>query len=244
METGEPFTADCAFISHSYLYGVNINLPHNLNAVKMPRAKVQPTRADSYHHGDLRTALIQATDEILAERGVEGFSLREAARRAGVSPAAPAHHFGSATGLLSEVALLGFDDLAKHLRVDASEGTPVQRLRKQGIGYVTFALKHPGRFHLMFRRDLLSTDHTVLQQAGANAMAQLEDTIRALHSVPADRSLSADAHAALLAAWSMVHGFAHLALDGKLGHMHDGATPEALLDDVLPKLLESQWPDP
>ena len=67
---------------------------------------------DRYHHGDLKTALIRAADEILAEHGLEGFSLRAAARRAGVSAAAPAHHFGDTAGLLSEVAVLGFDELA------------------------------------------------------------------------------------------------------------------------------------
>lgn len=199
--------------------------------------------AERYHHGDLKAALIQAADEILAEQGVEGFTLREAARRAGVSPAAPSHHFGSSAGLLSEVAVLGFDALAKHLHVDASQGTPTQRLRMQGIGYVRFALTYPGRFHLMFRRDLLSPDHAALHEAGERTMAQLEDTIRAMHSIPPDQPLPPPARAELFAAWSMVHGFAHLVLDGKLAHLHAGATTDDLLASVLPEMLQSQWPD-
>ncbi|MBT2744949.1 TetR/AcrR family transcriptional regulator [Lysobacter sp. ISL-50] len=207
-----------------------------------PRNKDLPV--ERYHHGDLRIALIQAADRILAEQGLEGFSLREAARRAGVSAAAPAHHFGGASGLLSEVAVLGFDELARHLQTDASAGTPTQRLRMQGIGYVRFALTYPGRFQLMFRRDLLSPDHAGLQDAGDRAMAQLEQTIRAMHAIAPDQPMEARSRVVLLASWSMVHGFAHLALDGKLAHMHAGATSDDLLTRVLPQMLQSQWPDP
>src|SRR5688500_2486514 len=105
---------------------------------------------DRYHHGDLRAALIRAADEILAEHGVEGFSLREAARRAGVSPAAPTHQFRGSAGTLLDVAGVAFDGLTRHLQVGEA-GPPTQRLWKQGVGYVRFALTPPGRFHLMFR---------------------------------------------------------------------------------------------
>src|SRR5690606_24754474 len=93
---------------------------------------------DAYHHGALRQALIDATEAILAEQGLEAFTLREAARRVGVSPAAPLHHFGSAAGLLTEVAILGFDALTRHLRDGAQAGgtDPAERLRSQGVGYV------------------------------------------------------------------------------------------------------------
>lgn len=221
-----------------------MKLQHNLNSVKIPEMNTnQPPEerpADRYHHGDLRTALIRAADEILAEHGLAGFSLREAARRAGVSAAAPAHHFGGAAGLLSEVALLGFEELAKNLHVEVSQGTPTQRLRLQGMGYVRFAMTYPGRFQLMFRRDLLSPDHAALQEMGARTLAQLEETIRAIRCIPEQQALDPQAQAALLATWSTVHGFAHLALDGKLVHMNASAT----LDDLLIRVLESQWPDP
>lgn len=208
---------------------------------KRSRSKTQPV--ERYHHGDLKTALIQAADQILAEHGLEGFSLREAARRAGVSPAAPAHHFGSAAGLLSEVAILGFEELAAHLDVDDGAGTPTQRMRLQGVGYVRFALTYPGRFHLMFRHDLLSHDHAALKAAGDRTLMQLEQTIRAMRSLSPQAPLDASARAELLAAWSMVHGFAHLALDGKLAQLpNDGASGD-LLDEVLPKMLENRWPD-
>lgn len=206
--------------------------------------RIDERQPDRYHHGDLKAALIKAADEILAEQGVEGFTLREAARRAGVSPAAPSHHFGSSAGLLSEVAVLGFEALSKHLEVDPSQGTPTQRLRLQGIGYVRFALAYPGRFHLMFRRDLLAHDHAALQEAASRAMALIEDTIRAMRAIPDGQPLDHAAQSVLLATWSIVHGFAHLALDGKLVHMHECAAPDDLLANVLPEMLESQWPDP
>src|SRR5260221_4014197 len=72
-------------------------------------ARKKPTRK-TYHHGDLRRQLIAAAERIIVERGVEGFTLREAARRVGVSPAAPSHHFKDAKELLTEMALLGFRD--------------------------------------------------------------------------------------------------------------------------------------
>ena len=89
----------------------------------------------TYHHGDLRHALIEATESLLAEKGPEGFSLREVARRAGVSAAAPAHHFGDASGLLTAVATVGFDGLAAALREGEARGgrDPRRRLREQGV---------------------------------------------------------------------------------------------------------------
>ncbi|MGH8223139.1 MAG: TetR/AcrR family transcriptional regulator [Woeseiaceae bacterium] len=208
-----------------------------MNGVKMIRARrnYRPrTRVpERYHHGDLRAALIRAADELLAAEGLEGFSLRKAARRAGVSPAAPTHHFGNAAGLLSEVAILGFQELAKHLNVDTSKGTPAQRLRMQGQGYVRFALRYPGRFQLMFRCDLLSPEHAALQEAGARTLAQFEETIRAINSIPQQKPLDSKARAAVLAAWSIVHGFAHLVLDGKITYLHPEAAPDELVADVL-----------
>src|SRR4051812_26394436 len=99
-----------------------------------------------YHHGDLKNALIQAAQALLAERGADDFSLREVARRAGVSPAAPAHHFGDAQGLLTAVATLAFEELTQVLRAGHARGgdDPQLALREQGVEYVQFALRHPG----------------------------------------------------------------------------------------------------
>ncbi|MGO1074573.1 TetR/AcrR family transcriptional regulator [Inquilinus sp. CA228] len=196
---------------------------------------------ERYHHGDLQRALIAAAEAILIERGVEGFTLREAARRAGVSAAAPAHHFGSAAGLLTEVALLGFETLARFLREGTAEGgtDPAARLRGQGLGYVRFARAHPARFLLMFRKDRLSWEDGRLRAAGQAAFVELEDAVRAYRGIAAGGPLDRAALATVLAAWSVVHGFAHLALDGKFDAL--GGAQEA--DAILPEMLAGLWPD-
>lgn len=198
---------------------------------------------DSYHHGALRDALIVAADQILEERGPEGFSLREAARRAGVSAGAPAHHFGSTAGLLTEVAILGFDGL-RHALHEAGEAapTPSARLRAQGVAYVRFALAHRGRFQLMFRHDLLLPDNERLESVGGAALAELETSMRIY--LGADESANPKGlRAMVLNAWSTVHGFAHLALDGKLASF---AHPQSLGDfvsETLDEMLRIAWPD-
>jgi AcrR family transcriptional regulator len=193
---------------------------------------------ERYHHGDLQRALIDATEAILIERGVEGFTLREAARRAGVSAAAPAHHFGSAAGLLTEVAVLGFETLTRYLREGTAEGgaDPAARLQGQGMGYVRFARAHPARFLLMFRKDRLNWEDGRLRTAGQAAIAELEDAVRAYRGIAAGRPLDRAALTTVLAAWSTVHGFAHLALDGKFAGL--GAAAE----DLLPEMLAGLWP--
>ncbi|MGO4451489.1 TetR/AcrR family transcriptional regulator [Phyllobacterium sp. TAF24] len=198
---------------------------------------------DTYHHGALRDALLQAATDILRENGPEGFSLREAARRAGVSPGAPAHHFGSVAGLLTEVAIDGFVELTEALRrARTASSSPGSQLRSQGESYVSFAIGAPGRFQLMFRHDLLLKNDERLEAAGQAALAELEASIRDYLTT----GLSADEsrlQPLLLGAWSTVHGFAHLAIDGKLQTM---AFPNSLVHFVaqaLPEVLLAMLPD-
>ena len=195
---------------------------------------------DSYHHGDLRQALIDATESLLADKGPEGFSLREVARRAGVSPAAPAHHFGDASGLLTAVATLGFDGLAAALREGEARGgrDPRRRLREQGIGYVAFAMRFPGRFRLMFR-DALRADDPELRRAGNDAFGVLENGVRAAFAIPPGRPLGDKAWTALLALWSAVHGYAHLAIAGRFDGLAGKAGREAFVSSTLRPVLDS-----
>jgi len=195
---------------------------------------------DSYHHGSLRQALIDATESLLADEGPEGFSLREVARRAGVSPAAPAHHFGDASGLLTAVATIGFDGLAGALREGEARGgaDPRRRLREQGIAYVAFAMRFPGRFRLMFR-DALRVDDPDLQRAGNDAFGVLEDGVRAAFAIPPGRPLGDKAWTALLALWSAVHGYAHLTIAGRLDPCAGPAGREAFVASTLRPVLDS-----
>jgi AcrR family transcriptional regulator len=208
----------------------------------MPKPASRPARPAAragYHHGALRQALIDASEALLAERGLEGFSLREVARRSGVSPAAPAHHFGDVDGLLVAVATQAFDGLTAALEAGNVRGgrDALARLREQGVGYVGFALRHPGRFNLMFRSGLKKDD--ALVRSAQAAFATLERGVRDLYGVPSSRALDRRQWNALIAIWSVVHGFAHLALAGQFDGF--GARPpdgETLREALVPILDE------
>jgi AcrR family transcriptional regulator len=109
-----------------------------------------------YHHGDLRAALLRAAEEELTANGVEGFSLRAVAKRAGVSHAAPAHHFGDVRGLLTALCVEGFNRFlaTQHAREAAAALDPRSQLVASGLGYVDFALANPALFRLMFSSNL------------------------------------------------------------------------------------------
>ena len=176
----------------------------------------------SYHHGNLRRALLDAGLELLAERGVDGFTLREVARRAGVSHAAPSHHFGDRAGLVRAIVAESFDLLGSAL-ADAASGAgddPMDRIAAMGLAYVEFALEHPQRYRLMFRSELSrSEDPDAATEADA-AGGQAFGTLMAAIQDAADRGLlrdGIDAGAAAVTAWSGVHGLASLVLEGALG---------------------------
>jgi AcrR family transcriptional regulator len=202
----------------------------------------------SYHHGDLHKQLVAAAEQILSEKGVEGFTLREAARRAGVSPAAPAHHFKDATGLLTEVATLGFAELAQMLGdADRDAGpNPRKRLAAQGRAYVAFALKYPARFQLMFRSSRLDPTRGNFALVADRAFMLLADAVRDLTQTSRGAALSPDANGKVLALWSVVHGFAHLVLDGQMNRA--AATlggKKAIVARILPlTLAQLPWAVP
>jgi AcrR family transcriptional regulator len=170
--------------------------------------------ADTYHHGDLKEALVTAGRTLLQEGGRRGFTLRECARRANVSHAAPAHHFASADDLLAEIAARGFDDLNAAMDEGAAgRRDPASRLSGIGRGYVNFALANRTVFQLMFDRDIHATDNAHLTQAAMTAYERLIGGINAV--IPGGTPSAKQAIADL--AWSSVHGFAMLALDGQIG---------------------------
>ncbi|GLR52946.1 TetR/AcrR family transcriptional regulator [Shinella yambaruensis] len=199
------------------------------------------TAERGYHHGDLRDALIRAADELLAERGLEGFTLRETARRAGVSPAAPSHHFGGTAGLLTEVAALGWAELARRLAIAGDTGSTAERLKAQGVAYVRFAVEFPGRFHLMFRHDMLLHDQPSLDRATGEAWNALERTVRALRGQKEGEELDAEGEAMLIGIWSTAHGFAHLTLDKKLSRMAECGSDTDMLDTLFPSIIDTLW---
>ncbi|WP_439359055.1 TetR/AcrR family transcriptional regulator [Bradyrhizobium sp. DASA03007] len=197
------------------------------------RAKPEP----GYHHGELQEALIAASEAILAEQGAEGFTLREAARRAGVSPAAPSHHFGNAQGLLTEVAIRGYGALAGALREAASVKQGARdKLHAQGLAYVNFALTHPGRFQMMFANKRLVADDPRLRQASRAAGHAFEIVVAELVGGTAKEAKTAAA-----AAWSTVHGFAKLALEEKFGSVRNEVGRREIMM-TLDQVLNYLWP--
>nr|WP_246713598.1 TetR/AcrR family transcriptional regulator [Rhizobium esperanzae] len=194
-----------------------------------------------YHHGELRQALITATDDILRENGIEGFSLRDAARRAGVSPGAPAHHFGSASGLLTEVAILGYEELARYLGEAEDDGTPAARMRALAAAYVAFALDHPGRFRLMFRKDLVNRTNPVYEETSKRALWPFAEAIARVNGTTLEALLEARNLAPIFAAWSTAHGIAYLALEDKMHFALQGNHDEDFRKRLLPEILKAQW---
>lgn len=168
-----------------------------------------PATTERYHHGDLPAALRAATADLVAERGPHAFSLREVARRAGVSHAAPAHHFGSAQGLLTAVATEGFTHLARALADAAVDiADPADRLRACGRAYVRTALAHPGHYAVMFAHDLCDQDDADLAEAGIAAYGQLLLTIEYIRD---QLQPDLDVETAATMAWSTMSGLVVLA---------------------------------
>jgi AcrR family transcriptional regulator len=200
-------------------------MARDLNSVKSSR---------SYHHGALRPALIQAAEAVLAERGTDGFSLREAARRAGVSAAAPAHHFGDAAGLLTAVAAGAFRDLGDALEGAEAAGSRAARIRAQGIAYVRFALANRARFDLMWRAALLKRDDPDYSAAAQRAFRLLQGAVMGPGSEA--EAPGGPGSAASIACWSVVHGFARLAIDGEFGTGPGDA--EVAAERMLPLVLD------
>lgn len=189
-----------------------------------------------YHHGDLRAALLVAAEEIVNREGVAGLTLRGVAREVEASHAAPKNHFGDLTGLVSELAAVGFNRFADRMQGAAATQTlPVDKLNAIGRAYVEFALADPGLFQLMFRGERLDKARPALNEAMLRAFGTLTGAVAATHEHDPEAARTTRVHAAR--AWSMVHGFAILLLDDRLNPLLDADAPRtdalALLDDML-----------
>ena len=166
---------------------------------------------DAYHHGDLKAAILTQAATLVAERGADGISLRELARAAGVSHAAPAHHFTDRRGLFTALATEGFHLLAAAL----TDARP--RLVDAARAYVRFALDHPGHYAVMFDKSLYDDTDAGVVAAAAAASAELSRGVGTLD----DAHARADPEGAALAAWSLVHGFSLLWLNDAVDRAGD-----------------------
>jgi AcrR family transcriptional regulator len=193
-----------------------------------------------YHHGDLRNALLRAGLQILDKEGIGAITLRAVAARAGVSHAAPAHHFGNVKGLMTALAAIAFNRLHASIQaaVDAAPKLPAEQIRAAGKGYVRFAEENPGLFRLMFNSSLLDHADPGLQRAGDRAYQQLLDIAAPATALLGGRGED-DVTAVALQMWCTVHGFAHLLLEGQIASPRDGGSPASRLPDVADLLLGS-----
>jgi AcrR family transcriptional regulator len=194
-------------------------------------------RRDSYHHGDLKRALTSAALSLVAERGPKGFSLTEAARRAGVSAAAPYRHFADKAHLLATVAEQGFLDL--HVALAAATGAasdPVARLMEIGRAYVRWAVTHPDQYRVMFGADTDKSQHPSLSIAAEQAFGELLEVVALCQATGILRGQEPRQAAGPL--WSLVHGIASLAIDGELRNVGIDQDPEGMVADALAQLFD------
>jgi AcrR family transcriptional regulator len=170
-----------------------------------------------YHHGNLKEALREAALALIAEIGPRGFTLREVARRAGVSHNAPYRHFRDREALLAAVATEGFDRLTRALAAAGPKSAPRERLRKCGIAYVDFALSWPEHFAAMFHAPWDKEAYPECAAAAGRCFQTLLGFVRDAQAAgqlpPGDSARIANF------SWSIVHGIATLANNGLLpGH--------------------------
>src|SRR6202048_1046447 len=192
-----------------------------------------------YHHGDLHEALLRAAEQVLEREGLSVLTLRAVAREAGVSHAAPTHHFGDLTGLVSELAAIGFRQFNEAMVAAGASGTlPVEKAMAPAKAYVAYAQAHPGMYGLMFRAERLDMTRPSLHEAASASFAGLAGAIGASrHEQISEEALSMDQAAAIVRAWSLVHGFTMLLLDGRLAdilrRLPKGTDAAMLLDAML-----------
>jgi AcrR family transcriptional regulator len=208
---------------------------------KRSAARTAGSSADTpYHHGALRDALLQAAERVLERDGLAGLTLRAVAREAGVSHAAPTHHFGDLTGLVSELAAIGFQQFNAAMAAAGATGTTLpEKGMARAKAYIGYAQAHPGMYALIFRTvKRLDYSRPALHEAAEAAFAGLAGSVAVGRQEQISKqSLSLDQAAAIARNWSLVHGFTMLLLDGRLTdilcRLPKGTDGETLLDAML-----------
>jgi AcrR family transcriptional regulator len=207
----------------------------------------RPADETPYHHGDLHDALLGAAERVLERDGLAGLTLRAVAREAGVSHAAPTHHFGDVTGLLSELAAIGYRRFGAAMDAADATATPKERGLASARAYVAYAVAHPGMYGLMFRAERLDMTRPSLREAADASFAGFAEAIGANRGEQiSTESLTFEQAGALAAAWSLLHGFSTLLIDGRLTKilrgLPEGTRPEALLLAMLMSTLKRPPP--
>jgi AcrR family transcriptional regulator len=218
--------------------------PIDVSVVNMPRPVKIPDAAksgaeakrDTYHHGDLKRALTDAALQLVQEKGPKGFTLREVARRAGVSAAAPYRHFADKSQLLAAAATQGFVQLHERLDATADATTDLtEQVLAMGRAYVRWAVTHPDYYQVMFGSELDKTESPEVLTAGLRAFADLLDAI--VRCQNAKLLPTGDPLEIAGPIWSLLHGVSMLTIGSDLSHVGIREDPEALIERSLRKLL-------
>ncbi|MFP2961166.1 TetR/AcrR family transcriptional regulator [Myxococcus sp. 1LA] len=189
-----------------------------------------PRRKDSYHHGDLRRALVDATLALISEEDVSAVSLREVARRAGVSAAAPYHHFQDKSALLAAVAEEAFRSLDARMAeaLADKDARPDEQLHRLARCYVRFALEHPSHFRVMYSQTLGDAEkYPELHAAGTSSYRRLLQWAEAAHTALGGTESS---ETLAITVWAWVHGLASLWNEGSLHKKTGSSSIEPLLE--------------
>jgi AcrR family transcriptional regulator len=221
--------------------------PAGRTAAKKPASRRRaPAGETPYHHGDLHDALLAAAERVLERDGLAGLTLRAVAREAGVSHAAPTHHFGDLTGLLSELAAIGFRRFnAAMIAARNSETHPLMKGLANAKAYVAYAQARPGMYGLMFRTERLDMSRPSLHEAATASFAGLASAVGAGRNEKlTGEDLTLDQAAAIARAWSLVHGFTTLLLDGRLQDILHRLPEGTTVDQLLDAMLRSTVPRP
>jgi AcrR family transcriptional regulator len=169
---------------------------------------------DGYHHGDLRAALLKSAEEIIRESGLEGLTLRACARKAGVSHGAPAHHFVNVAGLLTELAVEGFERLTESMSLKKVKEAE-DELEATGLGYIQFAMRWPEHFRVMWRGELLNEESPRLQSAQERARQPIRDALMQANAHWRTPLSEDELTVRFQVAWCSVHGYASLWVEGR-----------------------------
>lgn len=192
----------------------------------------------SYHHGDLRSALLSAAKVELDVSGYEKFSLRKVAMRAGVSHAAPAHHFGDVQGLLTALATEGFNRFLKAMqdRAEFAARDPRSQLIAAGLGYLDFAENEKSLFRLIHSSERPEHADEDLKKAGTAAYMYLLDLVVKISGRSCEDE---QAHVDAAAVWSMAHGIADLVSHGRMTKVTElsGGDRDAMVKSLLERSL-------
>lgn len=218
--------------------------PAKAASKRTPAPRGRAVGETPYHHGDLHDALLAAAERVLERDGMPGLTLRAVAREAGVSHAAPTHHFGDLTGLLSELAAIGFRRFnVAMVAANNTDGHPLMKGLARAKAYVAYAQACPGMYGLMFRTERLDMTRPSLHEAASASFEGLANSVGAGRNpaIPGDTlgALSLDQAAAIARAWSLVHGFTTLLLDGRLRDILHRLPEGTGVDELLHAMLLS-----